>query len=206
MQRAYRRSVFRLTLIPITMKCNMKNVLSSGNNCQESPAGIANFMFVVPLENIATIEIDDAHNRYNITPKKAGDDAAATLKGFRIDFKSQTGHVTSTPNAMGGGWSHVGEGRVEMNEDDMALVSRTLHNFDKYITLWPTGHSVEGQPEWKVVGNENGEVEWAVNADSGQNRSDDHGQTFSATCPYQVYPVMKYIGAVDQATDDDFGA
>ena len=181
------------------MACNLKNVLSNANECKESPAGLSNYMMVLPLANIATISVDDAHNRYLITgPQNGG------LKGFRIDFKNQTGQVTSEANSMGAGWSHTGTGRVEMNEDDMALVSRTLHNMDKYICLFPTGNVLEGGAEWKVVGNQFGECEWAVAADSGASRGDDHGQTFTVTCGYQVYPVMKFIGNVAQATDQEF--
>lgn len=180
------------------MACNLKSVLSNASNCKESPAGVSNFMMVLPLKNIATISVDDAHNRYLITGPSGG------LKAYRIDFKSQTGQVTSEANAMGAGWSHTGTGRVEMNEDDMALVSRTLHNMDKFICLFPTGNKVDGGTEWKVVGNQFGECEWSVAADSGAARSDDHGQTFTVTCGYQVYPVMKFIGNIAVAADDTF--
>ncbi len=180
------------------MACNLKNVLSGGASCKENPAGLSNFVYILPLSNL-TIEINDSTNQYKITPK-----TGTTLQAFRIDFKSQTGQVTSEDNGVGKGWSHTGTGRVELNEDDMALVSRTLHNFDKFICLFPTGVKTSGGTEYLVVGNPYGETEWTVAADTGASRSDDHGQTFTATCGYQVYPKMKFIGTVQQATDGAF--
>lgn len=183
------------------MACNLKNVLSSGNNCKENPAGLSNHVMVVPLDSdhIKKIGVNDAKNQYVIVPA-----SGTSLKGFRIDFKSQTGQVTSEDNGQGKGWSHTGTGRVELNEDDMALVSRTLHNTDKNLFFFPTGKVAEGGAEYYVVGNQFGEAEWAVAADSGQARGDDHGQTFTVTCAYQVYPLMKWCGTIENDTDGSF--
>ena len=63
---------------------------------------------------------------------------------------------------------------------------------------------VEGKKEFIVIGNENGEAEWAVAADTGTSRTDDHGQTFTVTCPYQVYPITKWYGTIEQ--EDAVGA
>lgn len=182
------------------MACNFKNVLSSGAGCKESPAGLSNFMFVVPLDSdhVASIGVHDGRNTYVITPAGTG---ATALKGFRIDFKSQTGQVTSEANPMGSGWSHTGTGRVELNEDDMAYMSRMLHNTPKFLAFFPTGKVTSEGTEFKVVGNPFGENEWSVAADSGTARSDDHGQTFTVTCGYQLYPVMKWYGTIEN--DDD---
>lgn len=184
------------------MACNLKNVLSGASGCKENPAGVGNYVMVVPLENIKTISIDDSKNEYKIVPKGTGTTVA--LKGFRIDFKSQTGQVTSEDNGVGKGWTHTGTGRVELNEEDMALVSRTLHNSDKYIYLFPTGNKTTRGTEFNVVGNVFGETEWTVTGDTGQARGDDHGQTFSVSCPYQVYPVMRWYGNVENDIDDEF--
>jgi hypothetical protein len=181
------------------MACNLKNVLSSGAQCTESPAGLSNHVFVVPFdaEHIKKIGIHDGANEYYILPAGTG----KALKGFRIDFKSQTGQVTSEPNPSGSGWAHTGTGRVEMNEDEMAYVSRSLHNSDKYLYFFPTGKTTSRGAEYKVVGNQFGEAEWSVSADSGVARSDDHGQTFTVTCGFQVYPVMKWFGTIVQETN-----
>ena len=182
------------------MACNLKNVLSSGSQCLESPAGLSNHVFVVPLDSshIQKMGIHDGANEYIIIPK-AGKGKA--LKGFRIDFKSQTGQVTSEANPQGAGWSHTGTGRVELNEDAMAYVSRVLHNSDKYLYFFPTGKTTSRGAEYKVVGNQFGEAEWSVAADSGVARSDDHGQTFTVTCGYQVYPVVKWYGTIVAEND-----
>ncbi len=180
------------------MSCNLKNVLSSKADCKESPAGMSNHLFVVPLDSnhIQSIGNHDGKNQYTIVPA-----SGTSLKGFRIDFKAQTGQVTSEANSLGAGWSHTGTGRVEMNEDDMAYVSRMLHNGDKYLYFFPTGKVTEEGAEYKVVGNEFGETEWSVAADSGAARSDDHGQTFTVTCGYQVYPICKWFGTIEQEED-----
>ncbi len=182
------------------MACNLKNVLSSGAQCKENPAGLSNCVYVVPLDSdhITSIGVHDGAPEYVITPKAGANTA---LKGFRIDFKGQTGQVTSESNPMGSGFSHTGTGRVELNEDDMAYVSRILHNTDKNLFFFPTGKVTAKGKEFKVVGNPFGETEYSVAADSGANRSDDHGQTFTVNCAYQLYPVMKWYGEIEN--DDD---
>lgn len=181
------------------MACILKNVLSSGANCKENPAGLGNYVFVVPLDadHIVSIGVHDGKNQYVITPATAG----TSLKGFRIDFKSQTGKVTSEDNGTGKGWTHTGTGRVELNEDDMAFVSRTLHNSDKNLYFFPTGKVTTEGVEYNVVGNQFGDAEWSVAGDTGAARGDDHGQTFTVTCAYQLYPVMKWYGTIEK--DDD---
>lgn len=182
------------------MACILKNVISAAASCKENPAGLSNYCMVVPLDadHMASIGINDTKNRYIITPASAG----TALKGFRIDFKTQTGQVTSEHNGPGKGWSHTGTGRVEKNEDDMAYVSRILSNMDgKFMVFFPTGNITSEGQEWKVVGNPFGDTEFGTAADSGQNRGDDHGTTFTVTCSFQVYDVMKWYGTIDQEDD-----
>ncbi|MDY5182792.1 MAG: hypothetical protein SPK35_03690 [Prevotella sp.] len=176
--------------------CIPKSVLSSAS-CKENPAGLSNHLFVVPLDtnHITKMVVNDEKNQYDITP--AGG-AEAALKGYRIDFKGQTGNYKSEDNGTGKGWKGIGTGRVEMSEDEMAHTSRILHNSDQNIYFLPTGKVVESKKEYIVIGNESGEAEWGVTADTGTNRSDDHGQTFTVTCPYQVYPITKWYGTIEQ--------
>ena len=188
----------------MALNCIPKSVLSSAT-CQENPAGLSNHFFAVPVDSnhIASIIPDDAKNQYAITP--AGENATA-LKGARIDFKSQTGQYTAEDNGMGKGWSGSATGRVELNEDQMAHTSRVLHNSDKFLYFFPTSKTkVEGEgaqatvlKEYIVIGNENGEAEFAVAADTGAARNDDHGQTFTASCAYQLYPITKWYGNIEQ--------
>lgn len=180
-------------------KCNFKNVLAVAAGCKENPAGLSNHMFAVPLDSdhISTIGINDGKNQYVITPANA----ETALKGFRIDFKSQTGQVTSESNGQGKGWTHTGTGRVDLNEDDMAYMSRQLHNSDKILYFFPTGVVTAEGTEYKVVGNLQGETEFSTAADSGAARGDDHGTTFTVTCAYQVYDVMKWYGTIEKDED-----
>lgn len=183
----------------MALSCIPTSVLSSAN-CTENPAGLSNYLFAVPLTNIASIVPDDTKNQYTITP--AGG-ASAALQGYRIDFKSQTGQYSSEDNGTGKGWSATGTGRVELSEDQMAFSSRVLHNSDKYLYFLATGKKATKDTkqvdEYIVVGNENGEAEWSVKADSGTKRSDDHGQTWTAKCDYQLYPITKWYGTIEQA-------
>ena len=182
------------------MPCILKNVLAAAADCKENPAGLSNYCMVVPIDSdhIASIGVHDGKNQYVITPASSG----TSLKGFRIDFKTQTGQVTSEDNGPGKGWTHTGTGRVEKNEDDMAYTSRILSNMDgKYLVFFPTGNiNTDGQ-EWKVVGNPTGDTEFTTAADTGQARGDDHGTTFTVTCSYQLYDVMKWYGTI--TNDDD---
>lgn len=182
------------------MSCNLKNVLAAAADCKENPAGLSNYCMVVPIDSahIQSIGVHDGKNEYVIAPAGGG----TGLKGFRIDFKTQTGQVTSEDNGPGKGWTHTGTGRVEKNEDDMAYTSRILSNMDgMYLVFFPTGNITSEGQEWKVVGNPTGDTEFSTAADSGAARGDDHGTTFTVTCSYQLYDVMKWYGAI--AKDDD---
>lgn len=182
------------------MECKMLNVLSKQTMCQESPAGISNYAVFIPTENIAEMSLIDGHARYQIT----GSGQGGELKGYYVDFKSQTGQVTSTSNGMGKGFTTTGTGRVELNEDGFSYLARLLNNFDYYIVLFATGNTDDnGNPEFYVVGNENGEVTFSNESDTGQERSGDHGHTFTVTCPYQKYPLMKWSGAIADADESD---
>lgn len=181
------------------MACILKNVISSAANCKENPAGLSNYCMVVPIDtdHMTTIGVHDGKNRYVITP--AG---GTSLKGFRIEFKGQTGQVTSEDNGGAKGWTHTGTGRVEKNDDDMAYISRILSNMDgKYMVFFPTGNITDEGQEWRVVGNATGDTEWSTAADTGQNRGDDHGTTFTVTCGYQLYDVMKWYGTITKEDD-----
>lgn len=177
----------------MALTCIPKSVLSS-TVCSENPAGLSTFLYAVPVDDV-TIVVDDTKNQYTIT---AAAGSAAALKGYRIDFKAQTGQYTSEDNGMGKGWTGTATGRVELAEDDMAWTSRVLHNSDKYLYFVATGKKVEEKTEFIVIGNENGEAEWAVAADTGTTRQDDHGQTFTITCGYQLYPMTKFVGTIEQ--------
>lgn len=177
--------------------CIPKSVLSSAN-CQETPAGLSNFLFAVPVDDV-DITVDDTKNQYTIAAKSDGaPQAGAALQGYRIDFKSQTGQYTSEDNGTGKAWTARATGRVELSGDDMAWTSRVLHNSDKYLYFIATGKKIDGQQEFIVIGNENGEAEWSVTADTGMSRQDDHGHTFNISCGYQLYPTTKFVGTIEQ--------
>lgn len=185
----------------MALACIPKSVLSS-QSCTENPAGLSNHLFAVPLDAdyITSIVPNDEANQYDIT---AADDK---LVGYRIDFKAQTGQVTSEDNGTGKGWSASGTGRVELNENRMAWTSRVLHNSDKFLYFFATGKTISEngtvKNEYLVIGNENGEAEWSVASDTGTSRQDDHGQTFTVTCAFQLYPMTKWYGVIDQADAD----
>ena len=80
----------------------------------------------------------------------------------------------------------------------MATLSRTLSNLDgNFLAFFPTGNKVDGKTEWKVVGNQQGDCQFSTAADSGAARGDDHGTTFTVTCDYMLYDVLKYYGEID---------
>ena len=179
------------------MSCNLKHVKAS-QSCQENPAGLSSYMMVVPLDtnHITSITANDDTNDYDIIP--AGNNSAA-LKGFRVDFKSGTGQVTSEHNGEGTGWTHTGTWRVDKNENDMAVVGRRLSNMGGgYLCFFPTGKTTDAGKEWKVVGNPDGDIQYSSSNDSGAARTDDHGTTPQVVCNYQVYDTMKYYGNIEE--------
>lgn len=99
----------------MALSCIPKSVVS-GASCTENPAGLGNYLFAVPLDNIGSIAANDEKNQYDITPKATAGESApakAALKGYRIDYKSQTGQYTSDDNGTGKAWSGTATGRVE---------------------------------------------------------------------------------------------
>ena len=190
------------------MACLFNSVLKGANECKENPAGLSNYCMIVPFssfESAAIKKVDGKEiNQYEIT---LGNGVTA-LQGYRIDFKNQTGQVTSEDNGAGKGWTGTGTGRVEIGEDKMATLSRTLSNLDgNFLAFFPTGNKVtvgEGasatqMTEWKVVGNPEGDCQFSTAADSGAARGDDHGTTFTVTCDYMLYDVVKFVGEIAQA-------
>ena len=184
------------------MSCNLKHVKQT-SDCTENPAGLSSFMMVVPLDSdhISAIAPNDNTNTYDITP--AGGSNAA-LKGYRIDFKSNTGQVSSEHNGEGTGWTHTGTWRVDKNENDMAVVGRRLNNSGGgYLCFFPTGKTTTAGKEWKVVGNPDGDIQYSSGNDSGQNRTDDHGTTPQVVCNYEVYDTVKWYGTIEEEEDED---
>ena len=186
------------------MACNLNNVLKGTNECKENPAGLSNYCMVVPFTSFESVEIDTVgtgDNKKEINAYKINLASGQTLTGYRIDFKNQTGQVTSEDNGPGKGWTGTGTGRVEIGEDAMAIMGRTLSNMDgNFLVFFPTGNKNEdGLTEWKVIGNPQGDIQWSTAADSGQARGDDHGTTFTVTCDYMLYEVVKFFGEINQA-------
>lgn len=186
------------------MACNFNHVLKGSNECKENPAGLSNFCMIVPFSNIEEDGIaikkegTKELNQLEITAKGSTQQTPVALKGWRVDFKNQTGQVTSEDNGAGKGWTGTGTGRVEIGEDAMATLSRTLSNLDgNFLAFFPTGNKVDGKTEWKVVGNQQGDCQFSTAADSGAARGDDHGTTFTVTCDYMLYDVLKYYGEID---------
>lgn len=190
------------------MACNFNHVKKGANECKENPAGLSNYCMIVPFDSFESVAIKKVNgkeiNQYDITLGTGN-----TLKGWRIDFKNQTGQVTSEDNGAGKGWTGTGTGRVEIGEDEMATLSRTLSNLDgEFLAFFPTGNKIasgEGQSatqltEWKVIGNPEGDCQFSTAADSGQARGDDHGTTFTVTCDYMLYDVVKFVGEIEEAT------
>ena len=194
------------------MACKFNHVLKGANECKENPAGLSNYCMIVPLDSnhVDSIEVDDEKNQYKITPHGSTQETPVALKGWRVDFKNQTGQVTSEDNGSGKGNTVTGTGRVEIGIDKMAVLSRTLSNLDgDFLCFFPTGNKVtvgEGQsatkvPEWLVVGNPTGDISWSRATDTGAARGDDHGTTFTVVCDYQVYDTVKYVGEIDQEVE-----
>lgn len=188
------------------MACNLNHVKAGATDCKESPGGLSGYCMVVPLRSdfIKKIGPHDANPLYVITAPSGG------LQGFKVEFKNLSGQVSSTDNGDGAAWTMTGTGLVDRNEKAMASLSRTLSNLGgKYIVFFPTGKTENGGKEWKVVGNEFGDCSIEVTGDTGKNRNDEHGLTFTVTCNYQVYPMMWWYGEIAEASaitsSDDSG-
>lgn len=199
------------------MACNLNSVLKTANNCKENPAGVSNYCMIVPFADaiaddadnglIDEVEIDETANRYIIYASDGtsttSQNASTTLKGYKVEFKNQTGQVTSTDNGSGMGNTVTGTGRVEIGVDEMAVLSRTLSNLDgNFLCFFPTGvkKDVDNVPlkEWLVIGNPTGDISWSRTSDTGTERTSDHGTTFTVSCNFQVYDTVKWYGEIDQ--------
>ena len=201
------------------MACNFNHVKKAANDCKENPAGVSNYCMIVPFASavslsdkvglINKVEVLDAYNIYKITAEKASGSDANVLKGYRVEFKNQTGQVTSEDNGAGKGNTVTGTGRVEIGIDQMAVLNRTLSNLDgNFLAFFPTG-AKKADPssqetteltEWLVVGNESGDISWSRASDTGAARGDDHGTTFTVVCDFQVYDTVKFYGEIGEMT------
>lgn len=196
------------------MACNFNSVLKSANECKENPAGVSNYCMIVPFASvksgdgfISEVTVSDDKNQYTITPSGTGENL--TLKGYKVEFKNQTGQVTSEDNGAGKGNTVTGTGRVEIGIDQMAVLNRTLSNLDgNFLAFFPTG-AKKADPssqetteltEWLVVGNESGDISWSRASDTGAARGDDHGTTFTVVCDFQVYDTVKFYGEIGEMT------
>lgn len=192
------------------MACNFNSVLKGANECKENPAGVSNYCMIVPFGSavedadgsIDEVTVSDDKNQYTITVNGTG----GVMKGYKVEFKNQTGQVTSEDNGAGKGNTVTGTGRVEIGIDEMAVLSRTLSNLDgNFLCFFPTGVKKDPaggtnlQTEWQVVGNPTGDISWSRANDTGQARGDDHGTTFTVVCDFQVYDVVKYYGEISVA-------
>ena len=192
------------------MACNFNSVLKGANECKENPAGVTNSCMVVPFGSavgdadgsISEVTVNDDKNTYTITPNGT----SGALKGYKVEFKNQTGQVTSEDNGAGKGNTVTGTGRVEIGIDEMAVLSRTLSNLDgNFLVFFPTGVKKDPaggtnlQTEWLVVGNPTGDISWSRASDTGAARGDDHGTTFTVVCDFQVYDTVKYYGEISVA-------
>lgn len=195
------------------MACNFNSVLKGSNECKENPAGVSNYCMIVPFVAdpnspkeaedgyITSVTANEDVNTYTITQAGNG-----TLKGYKVEFKNQTGQVTSEDNGAGKGNTVTGTGRVEIGIDDMAVLSRTLSNLDgNFLCFFPTGvnkkdpkdSSTTLYPEWLVIGNPTGDISWSRASDTGAARGDDHGTTFTVVCDFQIYDTVKYYGIIN---------
>ena len=201
------------------MACNFNHVKKAANDCTENPAGVSNYCMIVPFASavslsdkvglIDKVEVLDAYNIYKITAEKASGSDANVLKGYKVEFKNQTGQVTSEDNGAGKGNTVTGTGRVEIGIDQMAVLNRTLSNLDgNFLAFFPTG-AKKADPssqetteltEWLVVGNESGDISWSRASDTGAARGDDHGTTFTVVCDFQVYDTVKFYGEIGEMT------
>lgn len=196
------------------MACNFNSVLKKANDCKENPAGLSNYCMIVPFDvasegddSISSVSVKDDKNRYEIFTSKNPTTAAVALKGYKVEFKNQTGQVSSEDNGAGKGNTVTGTGRVEIGIDAMAVLSRTLSNLDgNFLAFFPTGLKIDPdggsdpQTEWLVVGNEHGDISWSRTSDTGAARGDDHGTTFTVVCDFQVYDTVKWYGEIDDIT------
>lgn len=188
------------------MACNFKSVLKGANECKENPAGTSAYCMIVPFVAaksgdgfIESVAIDEEKNQYIITPSGDGS-GDIVMKGYRVDFKNQTGQVSSEDNGPGKGNTVTGTGRVEIGIDEMAVLSRTLSNLDgNFLVFFNTGAKKDGKSEWLVVGNPTGDITWSRASDTGAARGDDHGTTFTVVCDFQVYDTVKWYGEINQA-------
>ena len=199
------------------MACNLNHVKKSANACVENPAGVSNYCMIVPFASvyegsetstdgfIQSVSINESKNQYDITFAGSGS-GTPVAKGYRIDFKNQTGQVSSEDNGAGKANTVTGTGRVEIGVDEMAVLSRTLSNLDgNFLAFFPTGNKKAategGTPvtEWLVVGNPAGDVSWSRTSDTGAARGDDHGTTFTVVCDFQVYDTVKFYGEINEA-------
>lgn len=177
------------------MACNLKHIKRSSQTCEENYSGIGTSVYVAFVEDL------EAQCEYSET--EAGFPSETSFKfkdgkGFcQLDIKKKSGKVTAESNGPGKGFTNVLTFVMNQNMEDMALISRAINNVD---TLWA---AADGKGGYYMIYDKNFAPEVAISADTGDAPDSDNGFTVTVTGTPMKYPLPKFTGTLDVASDDE---
>lgn len=176
------------------MACNLKHIKRSAQTCDENYSGIGTSVYVAFVEDLeAPVDYSDKVAGFDETAFKFKEN-----KGFcQLDIKKKSGKVTAESNGQGKGFTNVLTFVMNQNMEDMALISRAINNVD---TLWA---AADGKGSYYIIYDKNFAPEVAISADTGDAPDSDNGFTVTVTGTPMRYPLPKYSGTLDVATDDE---
>lgn len=173
------------------MACDLFSV-GVGNECVENFSGVGNYFLLVShaalKDNVPAY--DESEAKYTADSFK---DGSSPIKAVKVKIVADTGQVTATTNAGGGGFNNVFTARVGKDMKKMSALARRLNNMDDYYVLVPTGVT----NEYYVVGDPNRAIVFDDNFDTGNTPDSEHGHTVTFTVNSGLYPGTTWTGAVD---------
>lgn len=116
---------------------------------------------------------------------------------YKITLKRQSGKVTSTANANGGGFTNTFTGVVAANMDQMSLLARTLNNSDEWGAM--VG---DGKGGYYVLFDPTFGISFSMESDTGDSPESDHGHTITIAVGPMLYPLAKWTGSLTVKDED----
>ena len=175
------------------MACNFIKVGSSATSCKESFSGVGSIIYAFTKSDL---------EQANLTPAYSDLAAEYTATSFAkcpvvpIAVKAQTGQVTATSNADGGGFQTVYTGRIANDVYKMAAVARIMNNRSDWGLLVPTGKTnADGLKTYYVVYDPSFDTMFEDSYDTGNTPDSDHGHTITVTCGPMLYPAPTWTPA-----------
>lgn len=173
------------------MACDFIKVGNTGANCVENFSGVGSTVYVFTKENMEDKKLKAEYESAKAAFKSTSFEGITVVP---IGLKSKSGKVTATSNANGGGFSNVLTGVVANDMDTMSAVARVMNNRNDWGVMVPTGRTTDDGKEYIVLYDDDFDIEFSMESDTGDAPDSDHGHTVTITQSPMLYALPKWCG------------